>query len=152
MHDIRISYVPQRMALIARRLATPQTASRVIADAFAEILAHIESGAACGAEECMAMFPPDFASPGEHEVRVAVVIADGGPGFGIELDELPACQVVKLLHHGAYATTAEGWSAIEEWMDEHDLEPARDYWEVYLNSPAEVPECELATELLVPLP
>ena len=152
MHDIGISYVPQRMALIVHRRVTAETAPRVIGAALAEILTYIDSGAACGAEECIAMFPPEFGESGEYEIRVAVVIADGAPGPGIELDELPACQVVRTVHHGAYATTCEGWSAVEEWMDEHDLHPARDYWEVYLNTPGEVPECELATELLVPLP
>jgi len=152
MYDISVSYIPQRMALVAKRRVTHETVGSVIPATFAEIFAHIESGAACGAEECIAMFPLDFATPGEHEIRVAVVIADGGPGPGIELDELPACQAVKTVHHGSYATTAQGWQAVVEWMDEHDVDPARDMWEVYLNTPDEVPECELATELLVPLP
>lgn len=152
MYDITVAHIPQRMALVARRCATVETASQVILAAFSEILAHIESGAACGSEERIAMFPLDFATPGEHEIRIAVVIADGIPGPGIELDELPACKVVKTVHHGAHTTTPVGWSEILEWMDEHDIDPARDMWEVYLNAPDEVSECELATELLVPLP
>jgi len=152
MYDIKISYVPQRMALIARRTVTPETIGEVIQAAFAELMAHVDSGAACGAEETLVMFPRDLAAPGEHEIRVAVTIADGVPGEGIELDELPGCQVVKTVHEGPYAATADGWAAIEEWMDEHDLEPALDYWEVYVNSPAEPDQADAVTELLVPLP
>ena len=149
MYDISVGYVPQRMALIARRRATTETAATVIAAAFADVLAHIESGAACGAEETIAIFPPDFAEPGEHEVAVAVVIADGGPGPGIELDELPACQVVRAIHRGPYETTSEGWQAIAEWMDERDLDPAGGCWEVYRTGPD---EDEPVTELQCPLP
>ncbi len=152
MYDISVSYAPQRMALIARRRATAETAASVIAAAFAEVLAHIESGAACGAEETIAIFPPDFAEPGEHEIAVVVVIADGGPGPKIELDELPACQVVRTTHQGSRDTTALGWEAIAEWMDEHDLDPAGGRWEVYRNSLDDFDEDELVTELQQPLP
>jgi len=152
MYDITVDHVPHRMALVVRRRATAQTASQVIPEAFAEIYAHIDSGAAVGAEERLALFPLDFTAPGEHEIAVAVVIADGVPGPGIELDELPACKVIKTTHYGAYPTTPAGWTAVLEWMDERDLDPARDLWEVYLNTPDEVPECELATDLMVPLP
>lgn len=152
MYDITVAQIPQRMALVARRRATAETVAAIVSAAFAEIFAHIESGAACGAEECIAMFPLGFAAPGEHEIRIAVVIADGTPGAGIELDELPACKAVRTVHYGSYDATSEGWSAVLEWMGERGLDPARDLWEVYLNTPDEVPECELATELLVPLP
>ena len=37
-------------------------------------------------------------------------------------------------------------------MEDNGLEPANGCWEQYVNSLDEVPECELATELLVPLP
>jgi effector-binding domain-containing protein len=152
MYDITVDHVPQRMALVVKRRVTVQTAPRVIPEAFAEIFAHIDSGAACGPEERLAMFPLDFTAPGEHEIRIAVVIADGVPGPAIELDELPACKVIKTTHYGAYPTTPVGWTAVLEWMDERDLDPALDLWEVYLNTPDEVAESELATELLVPLP
>lgn len=152
MYDITVGHVPQRMALVVRRFATAQTAARIIPEAFAEIFAHINAGAACGSEERLAMFPLDFAAPGEHEIAVAVVIADGVPGPGIELDELPACKIIKTTHVGPYPSTPTGWTAVLEWMDERDLDPARDLWEVYLNTPEEVPESELVTELQVPLP
>ncbi|NTU71495.1 MAG: GyrI-like domain-containing protein [Coriobacteriia bacterium] len=150
MYDIGVSYVPQRMALIAHRRVSALEAPAVIAQAFDEIAAHIASGAAVGAEECIAMFPRDFSADGEYDIRIAVVIADGVPAPGIELDELPACQVVRAVHRGPYADTAVGWTAIEEWMDERDLDPARDLWEVYVTGPDEIDEP--ITELLVPLP
>lgn len=152
MYDINVSYVPQRMALIAKRTVTPETIPQIVAATFEQLMAHVESGGACGPEETLVMFPRDLAEPGEHQIRVAVTIADGVPGEGIELDELPGCQVVKTVHRGSYAGTAAGWAAIEAWMDEHDLQPASDYWEVYKNSPAQADESDAVTELLVPLP
>jgi hypothetical protein len=151
--DIKVGYVPQRMAVVAWRMATPDTLSSVIDAGFAEVLAHIESGAAVGDEEHIVMYPAGWGcGPGEREIGIAVVIADGGPGPGLRLEELPGCQVVKAVHYGSYATIRDSWTEVEEWMDEHDLEPAAGCWEVYLTDPTEVPELELATELLVPLP
>jgi predicted transcriptional regulator YdeE len=152
MDDISIGYVPQRMALVAWRSASLDTIGRIIDSAFAEVLAHIDSGAACGAEERIVMYPREWGQTGEHEIGVAVVVADGGPGPGIRLEELPACQVVKMVHYGSYSGIRDGWGAVWDWIDVHGLKPANGCWEVYLNSLDEVPEIELATELLVPLP
>lgn len=153
MHEeITVSYVPQRMALVAWRAATLDNTGEVIATALAELDAHIDSGGACGSEARIVMYPREWGGPGEHEIGVAVVIADGGPGPGVRLEELPACQVVKMVHYGPHSALRDGWGVVWDWMDEHDLEPANGCWEVYLNSPDEVPEIELATELLVPLP
>jgi effector-binding domain-containing protein len=152
VYDITVTYIPQRMALVAWRAANAENIGEVITKAFNEVLAHIESGAAFGSEERIVVYPRDWGRPGDHEIGVAVVIADGGPGPGIRLEEMPACQAVKTVHYGPYTTIREGWGVIWDWMDEHDLEPADGCWELYLNSPDEVPEPELATELLVPLP
>ena len=134
MYDVSVTYVPQRMALIARRRILAEQAGTVIPATFAELFEHIDSGGACGAEETLVIFPQDFGDPGEHEIAVVVTIADGVPGPGIELDELPGCQVVRTIHVGGYDTSA-GWEAIAEWMDERDLEPAGGHWEVYRNHP-----------------
>ncbi len=153
MPDISIGYVPQRMAIVAWRMATPETLGRVIDEGFSEVLAHIASGGAVGEEERIVMYPSDWAcGPGEREIGIAVVIADGVPAATLRMEELPGCQVVKALHRGSYATIRESWAEVEEWMDEHDLEPAAGCWEVYLNDPTRTAEEDLATELLVPLP
>lgn len=152
MYHVSIDYFPQRMALVARRTVTLETIPQVVSAAFSELMAHVDSGGACGVEETLVAFPPDPSEAGEHEIRIVVTIADGVPGDGIELDELPGCQVVKTVHRGSYATTAEGWAALAAWMAEHDLKPASDYWEVYRNTPALPDESDAITELLVPLP
>lgn len=153
MYEVSLGYVPLRMALVASRIVTREMIPHVVQAAFADLAAHVDSGGACGLEETLIMFPRDLAEPGEHEIRIAVTIADGVPGDGIDLEELPACQVVKTTHVGPYAETYKGWEAVEEWMDEHDLEPASEwYWEVYRNQPSQPDESDAITELQVPLP
>jgi effector-binding domain-containing protein len=151
MYDISIGRVPQRMALVAWRPATLDTVAETIGAAFSEVYEYIESGAACGAEERLVLYPADWGRPGEHDVGVAVVVSDGVPAAGIRLEELPGCEVVRTVHYGPYSEIRDGWGAVWDWMAQRELEPANGCWELYLNTPDEVPECELATELLVPL-
>ena len=152
MDEVFISSVPQRMALVAWRSASAENLADVITTAFAEVDDHIESGAACGDEERIVIYPREWGSAGEHEIGVAVVIADGSPGPGIRLEELPGCKVVKTVYYGPYAGIREGWGVVWEWMDEHDLVPADGCWEVYRSDPADTAENHLETELMVPLP
>jgi effector-binding domain-containing protein len=152
VYDVSIASVPQRMALVAWRPATLDNTAEVIGAAFAELIEYVESGAVCGAEERLVLYPREWGGPGEHGIGVAVVISDGVPAPHLRMEELPGCKVVRTVYYGPYSEIRDGGGAVWEWMDEHGLEPANGCWELYLNSPDEVPECELATELLVPLP
>ena len=80
MYDVSVTYVPQRMALIAKRRILAEQAGTVIPATFAELFEHIDSGGACGAEETLVIFPQDFGDPGEHEIAVVVTIAASAAG------------------------------------------------------------------------
>jgi effector-binding domain-containing protein len=55
------------------------------------------------------------------------------------------------LHVGAYATLGETWGTVFAHAESIKRRVTRSSWEVYLNTPAEVPPAELRTEIYVPL-
>jgi effector-binding domain-containing protein len=139
-YDVAVKYVPMKMALVVRRSVTAEQAAEMIPQALQAIFDHIEEGGCVGAEEAMAIFPPDFAEPGEHEVAVAVTIADGIPGPGVLLEELPSGEFAWTLFSDGYESTLEGWQAVWDWAAENERGLAGPYREVYLSGPDVPPE------------
>ena len=48
---------------------------------------------------------------------------------------LPAGEVLRVLHRGAYSDVAAAYQAIEAYQSEHDLTSAGPPWETYLDEP-----------------
>jgi len=55
------------------------------------------------------------------------------------------------MYKGPYAEMAPAYDAMNKWIAEKGLEAAGIAYEVYYNSPAEVPESELLTKIMLPV-
>jgi effector-binding domain-containing protein len=74
-----------------------------------------------------------------------------GPGTGIQTATMGADVVASITHEGSYADMGESYATVVAWITEHGHQitgPAR---EIYFNSPAEVSEADLRTEILFPI-
>lgn len=60
-------------------------------------------------------------------------------------------EALMALHVGPYGQIETVYNAIQAYLKEHELESGDAPYEVYLNSPDEVPESELKTEVYWPL-
>ena len=150
-NHIRVKYVPLRLALMARRSVTAETAAETIVAAFGELFEHIENGGGVGPEETAVLFPADFGEPGVHDIAVTVTVADGMPGPGIDFDELAGGEMATLVHVGPYSELEGAWDELNAWVSTCGRAPVGMCREVYRNSAADVPEGELVTELQQPL-
>ncbi len=85
---------------------------------------------------------------------MAVPIAstfDPSPESDVQVLKIPAGPTASVIHKGSYENMGESYATVVAWINErgHDIVgPSR---EVYFNSPAEVPEAELITEILFPI-
>jgi effector-binding domain-containing protein len=61
--------------------------------------------------------------------------------------------VARAVHKGAYSGISETWNDFITWIvsEGYALVDGPPFWEIYLNSPLEVVESELLTELIVPV-
>lgn len=65
--------------------------------------------------------------------------------------ELPSVKAVQAVHVGPYTDLVKTYTAMEQWMKEKGLAPAKYMWEEYLNDPSEVPSQELMTRIIWPI-
>ena len=67
----------------------------------------------------------------------------------IEIRTLPAIRAVSVIYRGPYQGVEAGYNRVFSFARENDLEPFGPSRELYFNDPAEVPEEELMTEVLI---
>ncbi len=100
--------------------------------------------------------PPDGDTTGD--IAMCVPVADG-----IALDDQPSTDdavatvtieggvVASIVHRGSYDNMGETYAAMAAWVQERGHSITGPTREVYLNSPAEVAEADLLTEMLFPI-
>lgn len=69
----------------------------------------------------------------------------------VQLKEMPEMEVASLTYRGPYENVGPSWGKIYSWLYRNKYEPSGPGMEVYLNSPKEVSEDSLLTELRVPV-
>jgi len=69
---------------------------------------------------------------------------------GAQVRVLPGTQVVSLIHKGSYYRLHESYSRLMKFMEEKGLKYVPPDREIYLNSPKDVPEEKLMTEIQLP--
>lgn len=65
--------------------------------------------------------------------------------------EIPEGKYVSCMHKGPYSEMTKPYNEIEKWLNDHNYETTGICYEVYYNSPMEVPESELLTKIMMPL-
>ncbi|MDD2890964.1 MAG: GyrI-like domain-containing protein [bacterium] len=69
----------------------------------------------------------------------------------IKIKEIPAVEVAFLVHKGAYNKVGPAWGGLYKWIFKNGYKPDGPGREFYLNSPQEVPEDSLLTEIQIPV-
>lgn len=69
----------------------------------------------------------------------------------IKASTIPEGKAVSCMYKGAYSRMEETYEEILKWISENDYEPTGVYYEYYYNSPADVPESELLTRIVIPV-
>lgn len=64
---------------------------------------------------------------------------------------IPAGPVASIIHQGSYENMGESYATVATWIHERGHRIAGPNREIYFNSPAEVSEADLLTEILVPI-
>jgi effector-binding domain-containing protein len=145
-YDVQAKELPPRLALTVRKRVSMATISQATGEAFGVIMAHVQAGGAQYAGPPFSLYPGDIAD--EFDVIICMPVAPGATaGPGVDLEEVPGGTVVSTMHEGPYAAVAAAYEALRTWMATNGKHPSGPPREVYLNSPAEVPESELLTEI-----
>ena len=77
------------------------------------------------------------------DVEAGVPLGEPGRDSGrIAAGSLPATSAVECIHTGPYDKLEETYTAMAEWMADHDQKPAEEMWEYYLTDPSIEPDPE----------
>ncbi len=86
------------------------------------------------------------------DVEMGFVMTKSLPGKGeIKAGEIPAGRQVSCLFKGQYKEMETVYNAMRQCIQENGYTPTGTAYELYYNSPQEVPENELLTKIIFPL-
>ena len=84
--------------------------------------------------------------------QVGMPTAEALPGEGVLISRtLNNRHYARAIHRGPYKSVGNTYKVMIEWLKEQEVEADGEAFEFYLNSPDEVKQSELETEVLLPL-
>lgn len=69
----------------------------------------------------------------------------------IKAGVIPAGKYAECLYKGLYSDMVPAYDAMNKWIAENGFEATGTAYEIYYNSPEEVPESELLTKIMLPV-
>ncbi|HSV32059.1 MAG TPA: GyrI-like domain-containing protein [Atribacteraceae bacterium] len=69
----------------------------------------------------------------------------------IKAGETPAGKIVSTMYKGPYAGMEEPYTEMAKWINDNGYKSTGVYYEYYYNSPADVPESDLLTKIVMPV-
>ena len=94
---------------------------------------------------------PDAETAGDIAMCVPVAALFDGAPDGVEVIELDPETTASIVHRGSYDDMGKSYAEVATWIHERGHRIAGPTREVYLNSPAEVAETDLLTEIHFPI-
>lgn len=150
-HNVTLKTIAP-VTVAAHRTAT--TYAQVFDDipaGFGEVMAGL---GAAGIDPVGTPFTVFYQAPdadADGDIAMCVPIDPAASASGVTRVELPGGPAASVIHHGSYADMGESYASVSRWIHERGhriIGPAR---EIYLNSPADVEESEVLTEILFPI-
>ncbi len=150
--DVTIKAQP---ALIAAAHRTPTTYSRIFSDipaGFGKVMAFLgnENVDPAGIPFTLYHQAPDAESEGDIAMCVPISM-EVDAGGDVELIEFAPTVTASVVHQGGYDDMGESYATVSAWIHERGHRIVGPHREVYLNSPDQVDEADLLTEIHFPI-
>ena len=130
----------------------PKDISANMGAAFQQVWAHMQANQSAPAGAALSVYH-DY-NPDKMAFRAGFTIAQADMDKTtdvVKADATPAGKVLYFRHEGSYATLRDDYGLMMQHITQTGLELSAPTWELYLNSPDEVPEEELLTDVFVAL-
>lgn len=98
-------------------------------------------------EGIVAVYHSEEFDPEKTDIEIGAIVAKKSAATRT----IPGGTYVMGIHLGSYANLSETYAAVVKWIEENGYHIAGEPYERYLNSPHEVPEEKLVTEVYFPL-
>lgn len=149
-YDVELKDVPAQLALTFRTRVTMATLSQRLGEAFDAVTAHVQGGGAQYAGPPFVLYPGPMGD--EFELVLCMPVTPGAvAGESVGLEEIPGGSMACTMHRGPYARIGAAYQAVQEWMTANGRQPGENMREIYYNSPSDVPDEDLLTEVCWPV-
>lgn len=147
---VTVKTIPAQLVAAYRTTVTQQDVFAAIPAGFSRVIQALADVPAIGAPFTLFHGFPDADQDGEISLCVPssrrIVETDGVGNLVI-----PAGPVAIMVHHGSYANMGSTYASVGLWIQEHGHTVTGPSREIYLNSPGEVDEADLLTEIQWPI-
>jgi effector-binding domain-containing protein len=147
-----VKLIPAQLAATSRTTTTLKTVFADIPAGFGRVLAVLDGAGIdpVGAPFTVFHQAPDADSAGDIALCVPIGVAVRGAA-DIEVTKFDENVVASVVHHGSYEDMGESYATVSAWIHRHGHRIVGPTREIYLNSPAEVAEDALLTEIQFPI-
>jgi DNA-binding transcriptional MerR regulator len=148
-YEVTMSREPERRLAVVRAVCTPAEIGEKVGECVGRLLPVLGKTGIVGEPPLWALYPLDLDERMEIAVGAQTSQREAMPG--LELEVLPGGPVAETMHIGPYAQLPLAYNALFATIYERGLHPQAPVREAYLVGPAEAPQEELMTRLIIPV-
>lgn len=142
IESIGVEEIREQAAAVVRGRCAPEDIGQFVGAAYGDVMTALGEQGLAPAGPPLCRYLMGAEGMDEQGQAAMFTLAAGFPTDGpvaasgrVEAMTLPAGSAVVALHVGAWTDLGQAYSAVAQWMADHDLEPAGDPWEAYLDGP-----------------
>ncbi|MGW3150763.1 MerR family transcriptional regulator [Streptomyces sp. NPDC001177] len=148
-YEVTLSREPERRLAVVRTVCTPAEIGEKVEECTGRLLPALGRAGVAWEPPLWALYPLDLDERTEIAVGMQVPRSEGTPG--LEFEALPGGLVAETVHIGPYGQLRLAYNALFAAIHERGLRPQAPVRETYLVGPAEAPQEELMTRLIIPV-
>ncbi|MFB7620845.1 MerR family transcriptional regulator [Kitasatospora sp. NPDC056181] len=148
-YEVTLGREPERRLAVVRAVCTPAEIGTRVEECVGRLLPVLGRTGTAWEPPLWGLYPLDLEE--RMEIAVGVRTPQGEAVPGLEFEELPGGLVAETVHIGPYAQLPLAPNALFAAVHERGLRPQAPVREAYLVGPAEAPQEELMTRLVIPV-
>ena len=149
---VTVKTIPAQLSATFRTATTQDSVFGDIPAGFGRVFQALE---AAGTDPSGTPFTVFYQAPdmdAEGDIGLCVPVRDSvSLSAGVEIVRFDESAVASVVHHGSYEEMGESYATVSAWIQRHGHRITGPTREIYLNSPADVREDELLTEIQFPI-
>ncbi|WP_309031018.1 MerR family transcriptional regulator [Streptomyces alfalfae] len=148
-YEVAMGREPERRLAVVRAVCAPAEIGDTVEECVGRLLPGLGQAGVVWEPPLWGLYPLDLEASMEIAVGVRTPREEGLPG--LEAEVLPAGLIAETMHIGPYAQLPLAYHALFATLHERGLRPRAPVREAYLVGPAEAPQEELMTRLIIPV-
>ena len=148
-YEVTLGREPERRLAVVRAVCAPAEIGEKVGECVVRLTAVLGEAGIAWEPPLWGLYPLDLDERMKIAVGAQAPQGEGAPG--LEFEVLPGGLVAETVHIGPYAQLPLAYNALFAAVHEQGLRPQAPVREAYLVGPAEAPQEELMTRLIIPV-